>query len=222
MHTIQEKLLELAKIKNLAMFSLREIGAFIGETSPQKIKHHMSQLEKRGLLNIDKAKGVVKNTRDNWSKKTSKGQGTLLSIPILGYVSAGPATAFTDVFTEGNIEGFLRISESLVRPRPTSHVLFALRVKGPSMNKAMIEKKKIEDGDYVIVDTTDRNPKNGDIVLSIIDGMANIKRFYRDDGNKQIILISDSNQDFPPIYIHENDNYMINGKVVQVIKKPKL
>jgi len=218
MHTIQEKLLELAKIKNLALFSLREVGVFIGETSPQKIKHHMSQLEKRGLLNIDKAKGVIKNTRDNWNKKTSKGQGTLLSIPILGYASAGPATAIA----EENIEGFLRISESLIRPRPTSHVLFAIRVKGPSMNRAMIEKKKIEDGDYVIVDTTDRNPKNGDVVLSIIDGMANIKRFYRDDENKQIILISDSNQDFPPIYIHENDNYIINGKVVQVIKKPKM
>jgi len=218
MHTIQEKLLEIAKTKNLALFSLREIGTFIGETSPQKIKHHMGQLEKRGLLNIDKVKGIIKNTRNNWGKKISKGQGTLLSIPILGYVSAGPATAIA----EENIEGFLRISESLVRPRPASHVLFALRVKGPSMNKAMIEKKKIEDGDYVIVDTTDRNPKNGDIVLSIIDGMANIKRFFLDEENKQIILISDSNQDFPPIYIHRNDNYMINGKVVQVIKKPKM
>ena len=139
-------------------------------------------------------------------------------IPILGYASAGPATAIA----EENIEGFLRISESLVKPRPASHVLFAIRVKGPSMNRAMIDKKKIEDGDYVIVDTTDRNPKNGDIILSIIDGMANIKRFYKDEENKQIILISDSNQDFPPIYIHESDNYMINGKVVQVIKKPKL
>lgn len=217
MHTIQEKLLELAKSKNLAQFSLREIGAFIGEKSAQKIKHHMNQLEKRGLLKIDKQKGIIENTRNEW-KSAPKKRGSLLMIPILGYASAGPATAIA----EENIEGFLRISESLVRPRPMSHVLFAIRVKGPSMNKAMIEKKKIEDGDYVIVDTTDRNPKNGDIVLSIIDGMANIKRFYKDEENKQIILISDSNQDFPPIYIHENDNYMINGKVVQVIKKPKI
>jgi repressor LexA len=218
MHTIQEKLLELAKIKNLAMFSLREIGAFIGETSPQKVKHHMGQLEKRGLLHIDKAHGVIKNTRDTWDAPTKKQKGGLLMIPILGYASAGPATAIA----EENIEGFLRISESLVKPRPASHVLFAIRVKGPSMNRATIDKKKIEDGDYVIVDTTDRNPKNGDIILSIIDGMANIKRFHKDEENKQIILISDSSQDFPPIYIHENDNYMINGKVVQVIKKPKL
>ncbi len=218
MHTIQEKLLQLAEEKNLSAYSLREIGKFIGESSPQKIKHHMGQLEKRGLLRIDKLKGIVKSTRKEWSTSSKRKTGELLMIPIIGYASAGPATAIA----EGNIDGFLRISESLVRPRPTSHVLFAIRVKGPSMNRATINKKRIEDGDYIIIDTTDRSPKNGDIVLSIIDGLANIKRFYRDEENKQIILISDSTQDFPPIYIHENDNYMINGKVVQVIKKPKI
>ncbi len=63
--------------------------------------------------------------------------------------------------------------------------------------------------------------RNGDIVLSIIDGMANIKRFFLDKANNQVVLVSDSTKEFPPIYIHEDDDFMINGKVVQVIKKPK-
>lgn len=217
MHKTQEQLLKLAEEKNLAQFSLREIGAFIGETSPQRIKHHLNQLEKKGLLKIDKMKGVIKKARQEWEKGVMN-KGRVLSIPILGAASAGPAT----IFAEENIEGFLRVSSSLLKPRPAEHILFALKVKGPSMNRAEIDKKRIEDGDYVIIDTSEREPKNGDVVLSVIDGVANIKRFFRDTENKQIVLISDSTQDFAPIYIHPNDNYMINGKVVQVIKKPKL
>lgn len=42
--------------------------------------------------------------------------------------------------------------------------------------------------------------------------------------NNQIALMSDSSQDYPPIYIHEEDisGYMINGDVVYVIKKPQV
>jgi SOS-response transcriptional repressor LexA len=90
------------------------------------------------------------------------------------------------------------------------------------MNRAEIGGKRIEDGDYVIVDVSDKHVRNGDIVLSIIDGLANIKKFYLDKKNNQVILMSQSTKDFPPIYIHENDDFMINGKVVQVIKKPKI
>ncbi len=68
---------------------------------------------------------------------------------------------------------------------------------------------------------TDKNVKNGDIVLSIIDGMANIKKFFLDKEHGQAILMSESTKEFPPIYIHEDDDFMINGKVVQVIKTPK-
>ena len=38
MHNIQQKLLQVAGKKNLGKYTLREIGAFVGETSPQKIK----------------------------------------------------------------------------------------------------------------------------------------------------------------------------------------
>ena len=41
--------------------------------------------------------------------------------------------------------------------------------------------------------------------------------------NRQIVLLSESNKDYPPIYINENDfdDYLANAKVVDVLKSPK-
>src|SRR6185503_14000091 len=42
MHELQQKLLRLARQKNLGQYTLREIGAMLDERSPQKIKHHLN------------------------------------------------------------------------------------------------------------------------------------------------------------------------------------
>ena len=91
------------------------------------------------------------------------------------------------------------------------------------MNKANINGECVEDGDYVLVDPTVAAVRNGDYVLSIIDGMANIKRYFKDTDNERIILLAESSASFSPIFIHRDDmdNYLVNGKVIQVIKKPK-
>lgn len=81
MHTIQEKLLKLAQTKNLADYTLRGIGALIGKKSPQKIKHHMFQLEKKGLIHVDKIKGLVQRTEPGWVKGLAK-KARILAIPI--------------------------------------------------------------------------------------------------------------------------------------------
>lgn len=195
--------------------TLRDIGELMGEQSPQKIKHHLQQLEKKGLIRIDKIKGLIEKAQQGWVKTLMKG-ARLLAIPILGSANAGPAR----IFAESNIEGYLRVSSTLLK-RGKGHKLFALKISGPSMNRAEIDDKVIEDGDYIIVDSEDREPKNNNIILSVIDGMATVKRYRVDKKNHQVALVSDSSQDFPPIYIHENDDFIINGKVVQVIKKPK-
>ena len=215
MHVLQQKLLEIAQGKNLGQYSLRDIGKMLGERSPQKIKHHLQQLEKKGLIRIDKPGGIIQKTDRRWVGgllKTAK----LLTVPILGSANAGPA----QIYADANIEGYLRISTSLLE-RPTNHRLYALKVSGPSMNKAKIGGKTIDDGDYVVVDSENRVPKNNDIVLSLIDGLANIKRYYVDKENSQILLISESTHDFPAIHIHEDDDFSVNGKIVGVIKQPK-
>lgn len=217
MHKIQEKLLQIADRKNLGRYTLREIGGFLGESSPQKVKHHLQQLEKRGFIRIDKANNLIEKIGEGGSLKGVLKNARLLSIPILGSANAGPAM----VFANSNIEGYLRVSSNLLQ-RPMGHRLFALKVDGPSMNMAYIGNKRIEDGDYVIIDSEDREAVNDDIVLSVIEGMANIKKYYIDKENNQILLMSESTHDFPAIHIHENDDFVINGKVIGVIKTPKL
>jgi repressor LexA len=218
MHNIQQKLLAAAEKKNLGNLTLREIGSLVGETSPQKIKHHLQQLEKRGFIRINKMEHTITTTKQQGG--TVKGMlknAKLLSIPILGAANAGPATLFANT----NIEGYLRVSSTLVPSHRSSHRLFALKVDGPSMNMAYVGNKKIENGDYVIIDSEDREAANDDIVLSVIEGMANIKKYYVDKENNQILLMSESTHDFPAIHIHESDDFSINGKVIGVIKTPK-
>jgi len=211
MHRLQQAILELASKKPLEGMTLREIGDHIGEKHPQKIKHHLNQLRAKGLLvSGDKPRSVKIGVVQG------KGQTKMLSIPILGAANCGDPREFA----VENLEGYLTVSPSMV---PKKKYLFAVRAVGSSMNQANIEGKSIEDGDYVIVDSEVKTPKNGDYVLSVIGGSANIKLFCEDRENSQIVLISESAQELPPIYIHLEDfvDYMVNGKVVQVIKKFK-
>ncbi len=217
MHIIQQKLLELSKNENLAKLSLRDMARSIGmpSESPQKIKHHVMQLQKKGFLTIDRIKGVMDRTTGeaSWSKGFLKKTAKLFSIPIIGTANCGPA----NIFAEQNFEGFLRVSSKLIgRSKPNG--LYAIKTDGSSMNRAEIGNKRIEDGDFVIIDGENKNAETNDVVLAIIDNKATIKRFVDDRKNEQIVLKADSSYDYEPIYLHSDDEFFINGKVVGVIK----
>jgi len=218
MHPIQEKLLHLSKGQNLAQVSLRDMARAIGmpEESPQKIKHHLQQLEKKGFFTIDRDKGLMEKTSliPGWANGLLKTASSLFSIPIVGTANCGPAT----IFAEENFQGFLRVSGRLLgRSTPTG--LYGIKTNGASMNRAEIAGKKIEDGDYVIIDSNRKDVANNDIVLAIIDNKATIKRFIDDRKNGQVILKADSSYDYDPIYLHPDDDFLISGKAVTVIKR---
>ncbi len=201
MHEIQKRLLETAHHIRLKGLTLRKIGSLIELQHPQLIKHHLNQLVKNGLLNRS-------------YQPILKGQAIgskLLNIPILGSANCGEPTRLA----EENLEGFLKVSSSII-PTKRHKDLFALKVVGDSMNKA---KTPIEDGDYIVVDRTATQPSNGNNVVSIIEGAANIKKFYFDKQNQLIYLLSESTRDYPPIVISSEDNFFINGKVITIIKK---
>jgi|SRR3989304_669076 len=220
MHIIQSKILKLSESQNLAKLTLRDISSAIGipDESPQKIKHHLLQLQKKGFLRINKVKGMMERTtlKPGWAKGLLKKASQLFSIPIIGIANCGPAT----IFAEQNFEGFLRISNKLIG-RKFPNGLFAIKADGSSMNRAIIDGKNIEDGDFIIVDSHDKSARTGDVVLAIIDGKATIKRFIEDKLNNQIVLKADSAFDYEPIYLHPDDDFSINGKIINVIKKPR-
>lgn len=206
MHEQQLKLLKIINNQgDLNGMNLREIGALIEETHPQKIKHHLLQLEKRGLIKLDLDRHVV--------EKPSQSGNSLLSIPIMGSASCGPATTFA----EEDLVGYLQVSDSLL-PKHSGN-LFAVRANGNSMDRANINGESLEDGDYAIIDQG-VTPEKNDYILSIIDGFCNIKKLFVDTNKKQLVLFSESSQELPPIVIGANEfEYFINGKVIKVIKK---
>lgn len=211
MHPTQQKLLELSQQYDLTSMGLRQIGKMIGVEHPQKVKFH---LQKIGILD-----GGTKKPINTARKMPLQPSTSMISIPILGLANCGDAI----MIAENRIQGMLPISKRLLPSKRSLDNLFAVKAVGASMNQADVNGKCVQDGDYVIVDSNDRDAKDGDYVLSIIDGLANIKKFVVDMINEQIVLQSESTGYFPPIHIHREDidNYLINGKVIAVIKSPK-
>jgi repressor LexA len=208
MNPIQQKIFELSQKHDLKKMGLRHIGRLIGVEHPQTIKYHLKKL---GLIDGDK-----KEKPEGIKITIPSPKQNLISIPILGLANCGDPT----MFAESNMEGNLTLSEKLL-PVKNSDSLFAVRAVGSSMNRANIGGKNIEDGDYVVVDGEDRNVHTGDYVLSVIGGLGNIKKYVEDKNQRQITLVSESKQFFPPIYLHEEDlsDYLVNGKVVAVVKE---
>lgn len=210
MNENQQKLIDLAKKKDISKMTFREIGRELGIPNPQTVIYHLDQLKKKGLLYLDIKK------RQRVAKPKAFAVDKLFSIPLVGSANCGPAMELA----QEDIQKYLKITQtSLKRSKPDG--LIAVKAVGESLNKANIGDENIEDGDYVIVDCK-QQPSNGDYVLSIIDGAANFKKFFKDDSKHEIRLVSESTQEIPPIILHDSDinssGYMVNGVVVRVIK----
>lgn len=205
MHQIQEKILELAKTKDVLTLGIRPLGREIGVDQPQLVKHHLFQLQKKGLI-----KAKSRSDIQQLLQHSSSLQPSFVQIPVVGAANCGPATLFADE----RVEKYITVSQSFLKK--TNNV-FALIAKGDSMNRAQIDGNTIEENDYVVIDSDQRTPHSGDYILSVIDNCANIKKYARTkDGN--VALLSESTTKHPPIYISEDDQFFVNGKVIQVIK----
>jgi len=213
MHHIQKKLLELAKTNNLAECTLRRTAELIGDPdmSPGQIQHHLLQLEKRNLLFINR-----KNKTQRLESPVEDDRFVL--VPIVGSASCGPALNYAEEY----YEGFLRISKQLLGKQTTQlkNRYMAVKADGESMNNARIGKSKqpIKSGDFVLVDVTQKCADDGDYVLSIIGGMANIKRLKKYEEYISLESESLTPERFPPIIVGQSEDCMINGKVIAVYK----
>lgn len=183
---------------------------------PSSAHYHVKKLQEEGYLERESNKprsiGIYadRTVKTPFMKKTGMDS---VRVPVLGAANAGPAT----LFAEENIAGYLKISRSRLNRKDG---VFALRVEGDSMNRAKIGGKNLEEGDFVLIDSEYRTPKNGDYVLSVIDGAANLKKFERDAKTGDVKLVSEStNSKHKPIYISSEDDFMINGKIISVIKR---
>ncbi len=219
MNELQTKLYELSQSIDLLQHSLRSIGKMLNPAQPvhpETVKYHWKKLyydNSIAYLPEQKARSpkISRSDRSKLGEKTS-----LITIPIFGSADCGPATQLA----EQTALGELHISSSLLPTRRYAN-LYALQATGTSMNRASVRGRAIEDGDYVIIDNEQREPKNGDYVVVVVAGLANVKRFYRE--SDRIALLSESSEDYDPIFIHSEDQSdgLIGGKVIQVVPKPK-
>lgn len=196
--------------------SLEEIATHFKLKHPSAAHYHVAKLQGEGYLekesNRPRSIGVFPDRSLNTPIHKKTGMDAM-RVPVYGSANAGPATLFAD----GNIQGYLKVSRNELGGKGN---IFALRVEGDSMNRAHIKNRSLEEGDFVLVDPDQKDAKPDDYVLSIIDDCANLKKFARDKKTGQIMLLSESsNKKHKPIYISSKDNYMINGKIVGVIKK---
>ncbi len=197
--------------------SLEEIAEYFDFLQyPSSAHYHVKILQDEGYLEREQNKprsiGIYadRTIKTPFLKKTGMDS---IRIPVLGAANAGSAT----LFAEENIEGYLKVSRSLLSHRDR---VFALRVEGDSMNRAKVDGKNLEEGDFVLIDPEYKAPRNGDYVLSVLDGCANLKKFQRDQKTGDIQLLSESkNSKHKPIFISSEDDYMINGKIIGVLKK---
>lgn len=211
MNENQQKILNFAKENNVSSFSYREIARRLKISSPQIVIHHLDQLKKKGLIYFDKDK------KQRIAKPKSFTADNFFNIPIVGSANCGPAMELA----QEQITGFLKISKRALNTS-NGEGLIVLKAVGQSLNKANIFGDSVDEGDYLVVDCK-KQPKNHDYILSVIDGAANFKKFFKDDKKEEIRLVSESTLDIPPIILHKDDletsGYLVNGVVIKVVKK---
>lgn len=211
MSSVQNKLLALLRDQGSVPLKYREIGRRIGEQYPQTVKHHIEILKKKQLIQ-EKNDLLVLNKKDLASE-------AFLNLPFYGIANCGLATAFAD----DRIEGYIKISRNAL-PKGNIKKFYLIQASGNSMNQAAVgpNKKNIEDGDIAIINSKNQSPQNGDYVISVIDGCANIKKFIYNSNDNQVVLISESTDKYFPIVLHETDDLNVAGKVVEVLKLSNL
>jgi SOS regulatory protein LexA len=199
--------------ENGTMPTVREI-----QTQSGKLGLKLKSLRSFFLyLNELEAKGYIERTSEDRGI-TLKGvtNESFIDVPVFGMASAGAATMFADQY----IEGYLKVSKRIVSPKAQSRV-FAIQVSGTSMNKARVNGKNIQNGDFILVDTSWKHYDNGDKVLVAIDGMATVKTYRTVDGKNIVLLPESTDSVHQPIFLTDEDNFVINGKVIDVLKMTK-
>ncbi|NUM25363.1 MAG: hypothetical protein HUU49_01930 [Candidatus Buchananbacteria bacterium] len=155
-------------------------------------------------------KGYIKRNNDKEISLVDKNEQSFINIPILGTANAGSPT----FFAEENVEGTLKVSKRLIR----DDRIFAIKVSGTSMNKSWINGKNVNNGDYILVDPDYNDYHDNDKVLVVIDGVATIKTFKKIDNQTIGLFPESTDKHHQPIYLTPEDNFIINGRVVDVFK----
>lgn len=178
-------------------------------SSLNSIVQYLKSLENKGLIFREKnKKGAIYLTETE--KGTEVNLGTkFFEIPLLGMANCGAPLAFA----EQDFATTVKVSTRLL-PNTTEQGVFMVKISGESMNK-----RGLKEGDYAIIKHRDYcGPiQNGDVVLAVVNGLATIKTLVKTVDS--IILRPESTKKkYQPIFLHPDDSFFINGKLIGVFK----
>ncbi len=180
--------------------TVRQIATYYS-ISAKAAHDHVRAIARKGYINLSPgfARGIelVKDEEDLVETVT---------IPLLGRIAAG-----VPILAEENIDEKIALPKSFVPPTGN---MFALQVKGDSMEKA-----GIFDGDIAVLRQVTNyaiEVRDGDIVAALIDGSATLKT-YRAKG-KQLFL-QPENDRYSNIPLTGKDPVSIVGKLSGIYRK---
>jgi repressor LexA len=184
--------------------SIREIAAAVGLASTSAVHHHLSALERDGLIERDATQSRALRLTPaaqvgGPGDEPRAGRPTGRTFPILGEIAAG-----------GPIEAYQDPSETISIPDMinTSGSTYVLRVRGDSMVDA-----HIMDGDLVVI-REQQTARDGDIVVAQVqENAVTLKRFFRE---RNRVRLQPANPRYEPQYY---DDVRIQGKLVGVIRR---
>lgn len=187
--------------------SVREICVAVNLKSTSTVHGYLKQLEEFGYIKRDSTKTraieiICHDPNETFTALFER--KTIISLPILGCVTAGEPILATDNITD-------------VFPLPLDFVgnedSFILKVKGFSMVEA-----GILDGDHIIVHRT-QAATNGEIIVAMIleQNEATVKKIFYEN-NK--IRLQPENKTMEPTFFNEKEVRVL-GKVTGLIRKFK-
>lgn len=176
---------------------LREIANALNLSSLATVHEHLSNLGKKGFIKRS-YDGNIRELEITDFEYPRSPDG--VEVSVLGFIAAGlPLEPYTDPNATLNIPGNFASSKKRV---------YVLQVKGDSM----IE-EQIRDGDFVVIEQTEK-AANGDIVVALLNnGMATLKRFFKEETR---IRLEPANSNMNPMFVR---SVRIQGKVVGLIRK---
>ncbi|MBR2404008.1 MAG: transcriptional repressor LexA [Lachnospiraceae bacterium] len=174
--------------------AVREICEAVDLKSTSSVHSHLETLEKNGYIRRDPTKPRAIEIIDENFNLTRR---EVVNVPMLGRVAAGQP-----ILAVENIDNYFPIPAEFM-PNEES---FMLRVKGESMINV-----GILDGDNILV-KRQKDARNGDIVVALVDDSATVKTFYRENGH---IRLQPENDDMDPIIVPDCE---ILGKVFGVFR----
>lgn len=151
------------------------------------------------LVEMAKRNMIEYNGQDISTDVTRKYNIEQTQTPIIGSVPCG-----SPQYEEENIEEYVSLPTAIFGKGD----FFILKVSGQSMIEA-----GIDDGDLVVV-RKQIEANEGDIVVALVDNQNTLKRYYRDDENKKIILHPE-NKKMKDIIVEE---CFIQGVACNIIK----